>query len=134
MPTLRWVASWFPTYLTSLFCQVEKRFHNGWLNRRPFYLEMGTSPLSPGTLGSSWTLYFNMKVDNLVSPSGIMQCGSIQFFFLQFIAHQRRPTLWESQFLITCSCPLVGCVVYNNNRISTLIHKFRACIVEESKW
>ena len=46
--TLQWVGSWF-------FRQVKRRFQNRELNRQPLRSDLGTSPLTSGRLGSSWT-------------------------------------------------------------------------------
>ena len=54
LPTLRWLGSWLPTYLIFLGSSREK-ISRQQSNRQPFHLKMGTSPLSPGSLGSSRT-------------------------------------------------------------------------------
>ena len=48
LPTLQWVGSW-------LYCQGGRRFHSRELNRQPLRSDLGTSSLSYGNLGSSWT-------------------------------------------------------------------------------
>ena len=50
MPTLRWVGSWF-------FRELERRFHGRESNYQPLRLDLGTSPLSSHSRGSSWTKY-----------------------------------------------------------------------------
>ena len=57
LPTLQWVGSWLPTYMTSIFFPLSSREKiSQWeSNHQPLHLEMGTCPLSPGSLGSSLT-------------------------------------------------------------------------------
>ena len=52
---LRWVGFWLPTYLTSFFHKVERRFHTSNRTINHFIKKMGTFSLSPGSLGSSRT-------------------------------------------------------------------------------
>ena len=61
LPTLRWVGSWLPTYLVSFFFQLgREKISQRELNCQPLHLEMGTSPLSPGSLGSSHASSFRI--------------------------------------------------------------------------
>ena len=53
LPTLRWVGSWIPTYLTSFSLLSREKISEHKSNHQPLHLKMGTSPLSPGCLGSS---------------------------------------------------------------------------------
>ena len=55
LPTLQWMGSWLSTYPASFVHQVERRFHSRKSNHQPLHSETGTSPLSPNSLGSSWT-------------------------------------------------------------------------------
>ena len=50
-----------PTYLVSFFFQLgREKIPQRELNCQPLYLEMGTSPLSPGSLGSSHASSFRI--------------------------------------------------------------------------
>ena len=57
LPTLRWVGSWLLTYEACFFPSSRGKISQQESNRQPLHLEMGTSPLSPGNLGSSWTIH-----------------------------------------------------------------------------
>ena len=48
---LRWVDSWLPTYLSSFFPSNRDKILQRKSNRQPLHLQMGTSPLSYGSLG-----------------------------------------------------------------------------------
>ena len=54
MFTLHWVGFWLPTYHVSFFHSIGRIFHKE-LNRQLLHSEMGTSPLSPNSLGSYQT-------------------------------------------------------------------------------
>ena len=60
LSTLRWVASWLPTYLPSFFLPSSReKILQRESKHQPLHSEMGTSPLSPGSLQSSCAfLYF----------------------------------------------------------------------------
>jgi hypothetical protein len=53
--TLWWVGSSLPTYLFSLFPSSREKISQRESNCQPSHLGMGTSPLSPNNLRSSWT-------------------------------------------------------------------------------
>ena len=61
LPPLQWVGSWLPTYLARFFFlfsflwSSREKLSQWESNRQPLHLEMDTSPLSPGNLGSSQT-------------------------------------------------------------------------------
>ena len=51
LPTLRWVSSWFPTYLASVifFLSSREKISHRESNLQHLHLEMNTSSLSPGS-------------------------------------------------------------------------------------
>ena len=53
LPTLWWVGSWLLAYLPSFFMSGKEAISQRESNRQPLHSEMGSSPLSPGSLGLS---------------------------------------------------------------------------------
>ena len=53
LPTLWWMGSWLPTYVAHFFPSSREKISQPELNCQPLHLEVGTSPLSPGSLRSS---------------------------------------------------------------------------------
>jgi hypothetical protein len=56
LPTLGWVGSCLPTYLPSFLLSSREKISQQESNHQSLHSEMGTSPLSPGSLGSPWTI------------------------------------------------------------------------------
>ena len=63
LPTLRWVGSWLPTYLAGFVLSSREKILERESNRQPLHLRMGTSPLSPRSLGSSKITYLTIMKD-----------------------------------------------------------------------
>ena len=67
LPTLRWVESWLPTYLTNFFFffflppSNREKISQWKSNRQPLHSKLGTSPLSPSNLKSSQTSHLGTQ-------------------------------------------------------------------------
>ena len=56
LPTLWWVGAWLATHPASFVLSSREKISQQKSNRQPLCSKMGTSPLSPSSLGLSWIL------------------------------------------------------------------------------